>query len=231
VAKTQEKAPNEGCRLLRASELSLSQIAGIAGISKPAVVKWRSGSGKPDDASRLKLETDTRTRIPRDAWDRAAGTRAAIPPPTPPPIPQVDIPPAPSVGAGWAADPGFTPPPLPPRGPEPPPVAQYARADVDLEAPGAARALVVAQIRRLQADCARLRAACASDDVIRRAEEAERKAYLDLAKLAGELNPTEEARLVKSVKWHAIKGATLKALEPWPDAVQAVADAFLRQEA
>jgi hypothetical protein len=67
--------------------------------------------------------------------------------------------------------------------------------------------------------------------VIRRAEEAERKAYLDLAKLAGELNPTEEARLVKSVKWHAIKGATLKALEPWPDAVQAVADAFLRQEA
>jgi hypothetical protein len=83
----------------------------------------------------------------------------------------------------------------------------------------------MAQLKRLQADTARLRESHASDAEIRKAEAAETALAMQLAKLAGELNPTEEQRLVKSVRWHAIKAAVFRALAPWPDALRAALDA------
>jgi transcriptional regulator with XRE-family HTH domain len=202
--------------------LSLKQIGDVAGCSKPAVAEWFAGKSKPT-GERLERLVAARFVSDGQAFERAPG---AQPPPSSPPtegaVPVAPAIPAwPPAAAAVEPAPPMAPPPLPPRGPEPPPPTLYEPSDVDLEAPGAARALVVAQLRRLQADTARLRALPASDDAIRKAEDAELKAAERLAKLAGELNPTEEQRLVKSVKWFAIKSAVFKALAPWPDALAA----------
>jgi hypothetical protein len=223
------KPKNEGQRRLIASGHPHTTIAKAAGVAKSTAQGWRGGALPPPDKRVLLEAFDpylaqwTWTAAPHSSGPAAAGPPTVY---TPPAALPAEVPPAPA----WATDPAFVPPPMPPRGPEPPPPTPYEVSTVDLDEPGAARALVVAQIKRLQADCARLRAGRASDEAIRKAEDAEIKAARDLARLAGELNPTDEARLVKSVKWHAVKVATLKALEPWPEAVKAVAAAFAREE-
>ena len=185
-AKPKPKPPNDGARQLRASGLSLKQIGDAAGASKPAVAEWLSGKSCPRGERLVRLVaagfvTDDK------AFERAPG--APRPPPTPAP-PQDQAAPAP-VGPPvpeWlpgAAAPAMAPPQLPPRGPEPPPPAPYEPSDVDLEAPGAARALVVAQLKRLQADTARLRQTRASDVEIRSADVAALTAAARLAMLAG----------------------------------------------
>lgn len=228
-----QKAKNEGQRRLVASGHSHGKVAAVVGVGKSTAQRWRNGT-VPPEAVQIKLEAFD-PYLARWTWRAAPGTEqptAAVPAPaTVAPRAEAPIVPVWPPADAPARERVLAPPPLPPRAPDPPPPAQYEPSDVDLDAPGAARSLVVAQLRRLQADTARLRAMTASDDAIRKAEEAERKASLDLAKLAGELNPTEEARLVKSLKWYALREAILKALEPWPDAITAVRDALTREEA
>lgn len=237
TAKPKPKPLNEGARQLRASGLSLKQIGDVAGASKPAVAEWLAGKSRPQ-GERLARLVAAGFVTDAGAFERAPGALRVAPTPAPAVAPPgeldaaVPVAPPPMIPA-WppAAAQHLAPPPLPPRGPEPPSPALYEPSDVDLEAPGAARALVVAQLKRLQDDTARLRQTRSSDAEIRKAEEAELKAAERLAKLAGELNPTEEQRLVKSVKWYAIREAVLKALEPFPDALRAVRDALAREEA
>jgi transcriptional regulator with XRE-family HTH domain len=224
LAKPKPKPVNDGQRQLRASGLSLKQIGDVAGVSKPAAAEWLSGKSKPS-GERLERLVAAGFVTDAGAFERLPGAPRPAPTPAPPAPADLVADLRPAVPAWTAGVEQLKPPPLPPRaaGPEAP--APYEPSDVDLDAPGAARALVVAQIKRLQADCKRLRAGNASNDEIRKAEDAELKAAERLAKLAGELNPTEEQRLVKSVKWHVIKTAIFKALGPWPDALAAVVDA------
>lgn len=234
-AKPKPKPTNDGSRQLRASGLSLKQIGDTAGVSKPAAAEWIYGKSKPTGERLTRLvaagfvsdaaafERAPGAPRPGASQMRVAPDATSAPPPT---IPDW------TPGASDAGP--LVPPPLPPREPEPPPPpppAQYGPRVEALDAPGAARALVTAQLRRLQADTERLRLTKASDAEIRKAEAAETALAMQLAKLAGELNPTEEARLVKSVKWYAIREAILKALEPWPDALQSVRDALAREDA
>lgn len=229
-AKPKPKPTNDGALQLRASGLSLTQIGAAAGASKQAAAEWIWCKSSPK-GDRLERLVAAGFVSDAGAFDRAPGAprpavaQTRVAPDAPPPtIPDW------TPGASEA----LTPPPLPPREPDPPPPqppAEYGPRVEALDAPGAARALVMAQLRRLQADTARLRSTKASDAEIRKAEEAELKASERLAKLAGELNPTEEQRLVKSVKWHGIKAAVFKALAPWPPALKAALDAVEAVEA
>jgi transcriptional regulator with XRE-family HTH domain len=227
-AKPKPKPVNEGQRQLRASGLSLKQIGDAAGVSKPAAGEWLSGKSKPSGerlerlvASGFVSDAGAFERAPGAPRHGVASARAAVDQPA------AGSPTVPDWMPG-AAEAALTPPPLPPREPEPappPPPAEYGHRVDALDAPGAARALVMAQLKRLQADTARLRLGKASDAEIRKAEASETALAMQLAKLAGELNPTEEQRLVKSVRWHVIKAAVFKALTPWPDALKAALDA------
>lgn len=232
VSKPKLKPTNDGALQLRASGLSLKQIGDAAGVSKPAAAEWLSCKSKPG-GERLERLVAARFVSDAGAFERAPGA----PRPSAATLPAASVQteqaaaPSPTI-PDWmpgASDGGpITPPPLPPREPEPlpppPPVAYGPRVE-RLDAPGAARELVMAQLKRLQDDTARLRAARSPDGEIRKAEAAETALAMQLAKLAGELNPTEEQRLVKSVRWYAIKAAVFKALTPWPDALKAALDA------
>lgn len=214
---------------------SHATIARVAGVPKSTAQGWRAGA-IPSPEKRALLYAFDQFLAPW-AWDvapyapdpngaprpTAAPLVATIEQPAAPPAAQPPAIPDWTPGAADAAP--IAPPPLPPREPDPPPPAAYGPRVEALDAPGAARALVMAQLKRLQADTARLRTTRASDAEIRKAEAAETALAMQLAKLAGELNPTEEQRLVKSVKWHAIKAALFKALTPWPDALKAALDA------
>lgn len=228
-AKPKPKPTNDGARQLRASGLSLKQIGDAAGVSKPAAGEWLSCKSKPSGA---RLERLVAAGFVTDAaaFERAPGAPRHAVTPARVTVDQPAAPPPtiPDWMPGASEADRITPPPTPPREPEPPPPpppAAYGPRVEALDAPGAARALVMAQLKRLQADTARLRTSHASDAEIRKAEASETALAMQLAKLAGELNPTEEQRLVKSVRWHVIKAAVFKALSPWPDALKAALDA------
>lgn len=233
-AKPLPKPTSEGMRQLRASGLSLQQIGTVAGASKPAVREWLIGKSKPV-GERLERLVAAGFVTDDKAFERAPGApRHTVTPARVTTEPAAAAPPTiPDWTPGASDGEPIKPPPLPPRQPEPPappPPAAYGPRVEALDAPGAARALVMAQLKRLQADTARLREGKASDAEIRKAEASETALAMQLAKLAGELNPTEEQRLVKSVRWHAIKAAVFKALAPWPDALKAALDAVEASE-
>lgn len=190
-------------------QLTLAQAAGV---SKVAAHKWFHLGGTPKGAKKRErialalLEADGTSLIPSQAWD---------------------LPPS---GYVFGQRPPYA---AEPEGPEAPAhvsismpprieVAQYKAAAVDFEAAGAARRIVEAQLLRLRQDIANHRAAQADAATIVKLETEERRAAMDLAKLAGELNPTEEQKLVKSKQWHRIRNAILRTLERHPDAYREV---------
>ena len=121
---------------------------------------------------------------------------------------------------------------------EPEPVAALAAPvpvdsvdDPELgDGPNAARDAAAAMVRRLRGY--RVEASARNDvAAVVKLSELERRALADFARVNGELSTSDEARLLKSPRWSAIRAALVRVLTPFPDAARAVADELERMEA
>lgn len=108
--------------------------------------------------------------------------------------------------------------------------AEAADDELELDAPGAGRAAMLAQLRILRQH--RRRAERRGDDSgWMRLVDLERKALVEFARLNGELTPTDEARLTSSARWQAIRAAIANALALHPQAAEAVERALAEIDA
>lgn len=129
----------------------------------------------------------------------------------------------------WDAQPGTKDPPNF-HDADPLPVSPEEADGVDLSQPDAALELIQRQIVRLQRDLAKARSNSfgLEPNQILRLESAYTNASLNYAKLKHELGPADENRLARSVTFQRLVQRVTAALEPYPDACEAVLAEFGR---